>query len=162
MILIFYFIKIKFMYKIIITSDSNKHFETAIKEYEKRLSRNLEIIKLKPVKNGSQKQIIEKETENLIKILEKQKWFKIVLNPIWKSFNTNKFFSFVEEKKQNFSNIIFIVWWALWIDYLKLKEYIDFELNLWEMTMPHSLALLVLIEQIYRIEMIKKWTHYDK
>jgi 23S rRNA pseudoU1915 N3-methylase RlmH len=33
---------------------------------------------------------------------------------------------------------------------------------LWKMTMPHSLAFLVILEQIYRIEMIKKWTNYDK
>jgi hypothetical protein len=39
------------MYKIIIISDSNKHFEIPIKEYEKRLGKNLEIIKLKPQKN---------------------------------------------------------------------------------------------------------------
>jgi 23S rRNA pseudoU1915 N3-methylase RlmH len=30
------------------------------------------------------------------------------------------------------------------------------------MTMPHSLALLVILEQIYRLEMIKKGTSYDK
>jgi 23S rRNA pseudoU1915 N3-methylase RlmH len=150
------------MYKILITSDSNKHFETAIKEYEKRLWKNIEIIKLKPVKNWRDSQIIEKETDNLIKILEKQKWFKVVLNPAWKSLNTEKLFNLIEEKKQKFSNIIFIIWWALWLDYSKLKNNIDFELNLWEMTMPHSLALLVLIEQIYRLEMIKKWTSYNK
>ena len=150
------------MYKIIITSDSNKHFDTAINEYVKRLWKKCEIIKLKPVKNWTDKQIIDKETNNLIKVLEKQKWFKIVLNSNWESLNTDKLFKFVEEKKQNFSNIIFIIGWALWIDYLRIKEYIDFELNLWEITMPHSLALLVLMEQIYRIEMIKKWTNYNK
>jgi len=150
------------MYKIIITSDSNKHFESAILEYVKRLWKTCEIIKLKPVKNGSNKQIIEKETENLIKILEKQKGFKIVLNPTWKSLNTEKLFSLIEEKKQHYSNIIFIIGWALGIDYFKIKNHIDFELNLWEMTMPHSLALLVIIEQIYRIEMMKKGTSYNK
>ena len=144
------------MYKIIITSDSNKHFDSAIKEYEKRLWKSLEIIKLKPVKNWSDKQIIEKETENIIKILEKQKWFKIILNPEWKSINTNKLYNLVSEKKHFFPNFVFIIWWALWIDYSKIKNHIDFELNLWLMTMPHSLALLVLIEQIYRLEMIEK------
>ena len=150
------------MYKIIITSDSNKHIETAISEYVKRLWKSCEIVKLKPVKNGSEKQIIEKETENLIKILEKQKWYKIVLKPEWKSLNTEKLFNLIEDKKQEFSNIIFIIGWALWIDYTKLKNKIDFELNLWNMTMPHSLALLVIIEQIYRMEMMKKGTSYNK
>ena len=150
------------MYKIIITSDSNKHFESAIKEYEKRLGKTFEITKLKPVKNGSDKQIIEKETDNLIKILEKQKWFKIVLNPVWKNLDTKELYNLIEEKKQNFSEFIFIIGWALWIDYIWLKSYINFELNLWKMTMPHSLALLVISEQIYRLEMMKKGTSYNK
>ena len=150
------------MYKIIITSDSSKHFESAISEYVKRLWKSCEIIKIKPVKNGSDKQIIGKETDNLIEKLNKIKGFKIVLNPVWKSLNTEKLFKLIEEKKQNFPNIIFIIGWALWIDYFKLKNSIDFELNLWEMTMPHSLVLLVIIEQIYRLEMIKKGTSYNK
>jgi len=150
------------MYKIIITWDSYKHFDSPIKEYVKRLWKTCEIVKLKPVKNWSDKQIIEKETENLIKILEKQNAFKIVLNPDWKSFNTGDFFNFIEQKKSLHWNIIFIIGWALGLDYKKLEDYLDFELNLWEMTMPHSLALLVLLEQIYRVEMMKKGTSYNK
>ena len=150
------------MYKIIITSDSNKHFDSAIKEYVKRLWRNCEIVKLKPIKNWNDKEIVKKETNELIKKLDKIKGFKIVLNPVWKSFNTNKLYDFIEEKKSLHSDIIFIIGWALGLDYDELKNHIDFSLNLWEMTMPHSLALLVLLEQIYRLEMMKKWTSYNK
>jgi len=150
------------MYKILIISDSNKHFDEAIGEYVKRLSKTCEIIKLKPIKNGSEKQIIEKETSEVIKKLEKLKWFKVVLNPVWKSLNTKKLFNLIEEKKQTNPQIIFIIGWANWLNYNSLKNYIDFNLNLWEMTMPHSLALLVIIEQVYRLEMIKKGTSYDK
>jgi 23S rRNA (pseudouridine1915-N3)-methyltransferase len=150
------------MYKILIISDSNKHFEEAIQEYIKRLWKKCEIIKLKPIKNGTEKQIIEKETDEIIKKIEKLKWFKIVLNPVWKSLNTNKLFNLIEEKKQTNSHIIFIIGWANWLNYDFLKDYIDFDLNLWEMTMPHSLALLVIIEQVYRLEMIKKGTAYNK
>ncbi|MBT3726751.1 hypothetical protein HOG21_03480 [bacterium] len=57
------------MIKIIILADSYKHFENAVKEYEKRLGKNIEIIKLKPVKTGN---IIQKETELLKKYLVKQ------------------------------------------------------------------------------------------
>ncbi len=150
------------MYKIIITSDSNKHFDSAIKEYVKRLWKTCEIIKLKPVKNWTDKQIIEKETDNLIKILEKQKWFKIILNPEWKSLNTVKLYRLISEKKHGFSNFNFIIGGALGVYYSKIQNLVDFELNLWEMTMPHSLALLVILEQIYRLEMIGKWTSYNK
>ncbi len=150
------------MHKIIIFSDSNKHFEIPILEYKKRLWKNIEIIKIKPQKNWTDLQIIEKETNELIKKLEKISEFKIILNPTWKSLNTKNFFQLIEEKKQNNWNIIFIIGGAFGLDYQKLQNYIDFSLNLWEMTMPHSLALLVLLEQIYRIEMIKKGTSYNK
>ncbi|MBT3726750.1 hypothetical protein HOG21_03475 [bacterium] len=42
------------------------------------------------------------------------------------------------------------------MDYKNLQNQINYELNLGKMTMPHSLALLVLIEQVYRVDMIKK------
>jgi 23S rRNA (pseudouridine1915-N3)-methyltransferase len=150
------------MIKIITLVDSFKHFETAIKEYEKRLWKECEIIKLKPEKNGSDEQIISKETDILIQKLEKENWIKIVLNPNGKNFSTEEFYKFIEEKKQIHKNIIFVIWWALGINYSKLKPHIDFEINLWKMDLPHSLAILVLIEQIYRVWMIKKWTSYHK
>ena len=150
------------MIKLYITADSFKHFEKPIKEYEKRLGRNCNIIKLKPIKNWSTSQIIEKETNNLIEKLKKDRSYKIVLNLKWKSFETKELYNFIESKKQSFWSLSFIIWWAYWLDYIKLKKHTDFELNLWNLTMPHSLALLVLLEQIYRIGMIKKWSKYHK
>lgn len=150
------------MIKILTLVDSFKHFDWAIKEYEKRLWKECEIIKLKPEKNGSDSQIIEKETDLLIKRLEKENGFKIVLNPNGRNFSTEEFYNFMEIKKTNHKNIIFIIGWALGINYEKLKWNIDFEINLWKMVLPHSLAILVLIEQIYRVWMIKKGTSYHK
>jgi 23S rRNA (pseudouridine1915-N3)-methyltransferase len=150
------------MIKILTLVDSFKHFEWAIKEYEKRLWKECEIIKLKPEKNGSDVQIISKETDVLIGKLEKENGIKIVLNPKGKNYSTEEFYSFIEEKQQIHKNIIFVIWWALGIDYSKLKAHVDMEINLWKMVLPHSLAILVLIEQIYRVWMIKKGTSYHK
>jgi len=150
------------MIKIYIFADSFKIYEKAILEYEKRLWKNLKIEKLKPFKNNNSSLVIEKETEILQKILEKTKWFKIILSPEWKKFDTQKFYKYIEEKKQNFWDISFFIWWANWLDYKKLKNFIDLELSLSDFTLPHSLALLVLVEQIYRLAMIKKGTSYDK
>ncbi|MCP4523761.1 MAG: 23S rRNA (pseudouridine(1915)-N(3))-methyltransferase RlmH [Candidatus Gracilibacteria bacterium] len=150
------------MIKILTLVDSFKHFETAIQEYEKRLGKECEIIKLKPEKNGSDSQIIEKETDLLIKKLEKENGLKIVLNPNGKNFSTEEFYDFIENQKTNHKNIIFVIGGALGIDYKKLKNHVDYEINLGKMVLPHSLAILVLIEQIYRVSMIKKGTSYHK
>ena len=147
------------MIKIISFVDSFKHYSDPIKEFQKRLWKEIEIIKLKPIKNWN---IIEKETDFLIKYLEKEDWYKIVLNPNGKNFSTEKFYELIEEKKTNYKNIIFIIGWANWINYKRIKNLIDFELNFWKMIMPHILILLVLIEQLYRISMIKKGTSYHK
>ena len=150
------------MIKIITLVDSFKHFEWAIKEYEKRLWKECEIIKLKPEKNGSDEQIISKETSILMQKLSKENGMKIVLNPKGKNFSTEEFYYKIEQSKLIHKNIIFIIWWALGIDYNILKSHIDMEINLWKMVLPHGLAILVLIEQIYRISMMKKWTSYHK
>jgi len=93
-----------------------------------------------------------------VNLLSKENWFKIVLNPNWKNIITEEFYDLIESKKQIYKNIIFVIGWANWIEYSKIKHLVDFELNFWKMVMPHILIILVLIEQIYRIWMIKKGT----
>lgn len=148
------------MIKIIIFSDSYKHFELAVQEYEKRLWKWIEIIKLKPSKRKEESEIIEEETNILQEKLSKEKWYKILLFINWEILSSEKLFELVESKKQSFSNIIFIVWWAYWVNFEKIKDLIDFKLSFSKMTFPHSMAYLILLEQIYRIEMIKKWSGY--
>ena len=147
------------MIKIISFIDSFKHYNESIKEFQKRLNKDIDIVKLKPIKNWN---IIEKETDILVDLLEKEEGFKIVLNPNWKNLSTEDFYDLVELKKQTYKNIIFIIGWANWIEYSRIKHLVDFELNFWKMVMPHILILLVLVEQIYRIWMIKKGTSYHK
>ena len=148
------------MIKIIIFSDTYKHFENPIKEYEKRLWKDLEIIKLKPSKKQDIKDIINEETQILYTKLNTLKWFKFLLYIDWKTLSTEELYEFIEVKKQNFSDIIFIIWWAYWVDFEKIKDLIDFKLSFSPMTFPHSMAYLILLEQIYRIIMIKKWSSY--
>ena len=150
------------MIKIYIFADSYKHFEEPIKEYEKRLWKNISIIKLKPSKNTNDSLVIKEETSIIKSKLSSEKWFKIVLNPIWKLYSTNNFFDLIESKKMGFSNIIFVIWWAFWFNYGELNWFIDLYLSIWWFTMPHSLALLIILEQIYRLDMIKKGSDYNK
>ena len=150
------------MIKIFIFADSYKIYEKAILEYEKRLWKEIKIEKLKPFKNNNSELVIQKETDILQKILEKEKWFKIILSPKWKKFDTKNFYKYIEDKKQNFWDISFFIGWANWLDYKKLQNFADLQLSLSDFTLPHSLALLVLVEQIYRLSMIKKGTSYDK
>jgi len=97
------------MYKIIGIFDSLKHFEGAVKEYEKRLSKSIEIIKLKPSKKDNIEEIKREETKKLIEILEHENGYKILLDIQGKFFNTEELKKLIEEKKQTCSNIVFII-----------------------------------------------------
>ena len=87
------------MIKIISFVDSFKHYEEPIKEFQKRMWKEIELVKLKPIKNWN---IIEKETDILIDLLTKENWFKIVLNPNWKNIWTEDFYDLIELKKQKY------------------------------------------------------------
>jgi len=53
-------------YTILHISDSDKHWSEAINEYTKRLWKSISIDTMKPVKNWTQMQIIQKETEQVL------------------------------------------------------------------------------------------------
>lgn len=150
------------MIKIYIFADSYKHFDASIKEYEKRLWKKLKIVKLKPSKNSSSSLVIKEETDIILKKISLEKWYKVVLSPTWQILSTPEIVKVIENWKMKFWNIIFFIGWAFGFDYEKLKNSIDLFLSLWKITMPHALALLVLIEQVYRAGMIEKGSWYHK
>jgi len=148
------------MIKILIFSDSCKHFEESIKEYEKRLSKDIEIIKLKPYKSTNINDIIQKETLLLKEKLSNIKWYKILLYIWWNNYDSISFGNFIFDKIDKYSNIVFIIWWAYWVNFDLIKDEIDSKISLSDMTFPHCMAFLILLEQVYRIHMIKKWSEY--
>lgn len=150
------------MIKIIIVIDSYKHFETSILEYEKRLGKQVGIIKIKPEKNWSTQEIIKKETSKIIEKLEKEKGYKVILNPAWKDYTTEAFLDLVEKSQKELANIVFIIGWAYGPNYETLTPYVDSSLSLGKMTFPHPMAFTLLLEQCYRVGMIKAWKSYHK
>jgi len=137
------------MIKIYIIADSFKQFEQPIKEYTKRLWKKLEIIKIKPSKNWTQKQIIQKEAQNIAKYIKPEN-FNILLSLQWKSISSEAFATKIISKSYHqWQTLCFFIWWAFGLDEALLKN-INYKLKLSEFTLPHSLALTVIIEQIYR------------
>lgn len=147
------------MIKIISFIDSYKHFDSGIKEYEKRLWKSVKFMKLKPQK-WEPKEIIRKESDILLETLKKEKGYKILLYIDSKEMTTEKFAKFIDEKLVNFSSVAFVVWGAYGVDFEKIKNEIDFCLSLSPMTFPHIMALQILFEQIYRIKKIKEGSSY--
>ena len=62
------------MVAILSISDSDKHFESAIQEYEKRLGRLIKIQNIKPFRATNNKIVIKRDTENIISIVQKKQF----------------------------------------------------------------------------------------
>ena len=147
------------MIRLIVVSDSFSHFKEAIMEYEKRL-KDIEIIKIRPENSTDIKSIVKKETIKIKSVLEKDKAYNIYLDVLWEEINTVKFYELVEKIYHINSKINIVIWWAYWVDIVALWELINSKISMSKMTFPHSMALLMILEQIYRIENIKKNTWY--
>ncbi len=147
------------MIKIITVCDSFKHFDESIKEYKKRLSKQVQIIKLKPAKKSNQEEIKKQETLSIIEKLDKINSFKILLSLEWKEMSTIEFSNFIDYKLQNYNEIVFIIWWVYGLDNI-IKKFVDFELSLSKMTFTHIETVAILLEQIYRIWTIKQGKSY--
>lgn len=95
------------MYTILSISDSDKHRNTAIQEYEKRLGKTVSIENIKPAKNGTHEQIIQKDTENIIQILNKkyQQQYKILMSKDGKLTSTEE----LEKSIHKHNHVVFII-----------------------------------------------------
>lgn len=150
------------MIRIFLFVDSHKHFSKAVEEYRKRLGKQIEIIELRPVKKGRSEQIILSETQLLKEKLEKVSDYKILLSPSGKNISTEELWTMIEAQKNSGKHIIFIIGGAHGLEYSLLRDFVDFELSLGKMILPHSLAFTVLLEQIYRCIEIEKGSGYHK
>lgn len=148
------------MIKIISFVDSFKHYDTPIQEFIKRLGRDVNFVKLKPSKRKESHEIVSEESKELAKVLEKTKWYKVLLYIDSEQMDTLKFAKLIEEKQMLFSDIVFIIGWAYGVDYTLIQKDIDMKISLSPMTFPHAQAIMMLLEQIYRASCIKKWIRY--
>jgi len=147
-------------YTILHISDSDKHWSEAINEYTKRLGKSIAIDTVKPVKNWSQNQIIQKETAVILERLEKKykHWNKVLLSKSGKEYSTEELWKFLWTL-WNWKTV-FIIWWPYGFDEEKLLSIWTKRISFGRITLPHWLAKLTLLEQIYRIWTIESWKKY--
>ncbi|MDQ3093765.1 MAG: 23S rRNA (pseudouridine(1915)-N(3))-methyltransferase RlmH [bacterium] len=136
-----------------ILSVANK-FDTStanlMAEYGKRLRGkfNLTTVQIKPQK-GSQSQAIKQESELLLKNIKPGE-FIILLDETGEQMNSPGFSKLVSSQAQT---VVFIVGGAYGVSD-ELKSRADLVLSLSLMVLPHRLAMIVLLEQIYRAQTI--------
>jgi len=141
---------------IIAVADKLKDYKSCIDHLSKMLSQE---VKIKFVQPSSKQGVsgIQQETQRIVQELKKYpREFKVLLDQQGKQLSSEEFAKFV----QRHSPLVFVIGWSWWVDKDLLKPYIDFELAISKFTLNHLLALVVLLEQLFRAKTINQWGSY--
>lgn len=138
-----------------------KFFKDAILEYQKRLTKytKVEILEL-PDFSLSPNQNKEKEGELILKNI-KEKDYVITLEIEGKKLSSLDFSNFLNKTQIENSNIIFVIGGSDGLSDL-VKQRSNYALSFSDLTFPHQLFRVILLEQIYRAFKIMNNESYHK
>lgn len=142
-----------------------KYIIEGINEFLKRMQSfaKMKIVELKEDGNDSSRNIsIEKESEDILKTVEKLGGYNILLDIQGKNFSSEEMSEEIERLTLNgVSSINFIIGGSYGVSE-SVRKAVDMRLSFSKMTFPHQLMRLILSEQIYRWFSIIKNTKYHK
>ena len=124
------------------------YLKDAIKEYQKRLSKytKIEIIELKDEKDTSNP--LKKEKDNILKHIN-DKDNLIILDIKGKQLTSEEFAKFINNELTTHSNVTFIIGSSTGLDE-EIKQLTNKKISFSNLTFPHQLFRVILLEQIYR------------
>ncbi len=142
----------------------NNNLKPIFLEYEKRIKRYLkiELIEIKeiPIKKTQNINTILLKEENILLDILKKENFVYLLSEHGKEFDSIKFKEKLYSHINNSQKVTFVLGSAHGFSKSMLKKYPKISLS--EMTFPHLLARVMLIEQIYRAVTINQNIKYHK
>ena len=142
-----------------------KYIIEGINEFLKRMQSfaKMKIVELKEDGNDTNRNIsIEKESEDILKTMEKLGGYNILLDIQGKNFSSEEMSEEIERLTVNgVSSINFIIGGSYGVSE-NVRKTVDMRLSFSKMTFPHQLMRLILSEQIYRWFSIIKNTKYHK
>lgn len=139
-----------------------KYFIDAINEYCKRLQKytKLKIIELPDEGLVEKTKAINNEGENILKHLDSKDYI-ISMDIAGKQMSSIDFAKKIDGISQFNSNITFIIGGSYGLSD-KIKDLSNFKMSFSEMTFPHQLFRVILLEQIYRSYKINNNEQYHK
>ena len=130
-----------------------------IEELKKRLGKKINIIELDNIKYGNKDEILKKE-EKILQPYFLASNYNIILDNKGKYYSSEEFCIKLNKAGSNYKKIVFFIGSSFGFS-TSIKAQAQL-LSLSPMTMPHLLARLVLLEQIYRADTIKNNHPYHK
>lgn len=131
----------------------DKYILEGINEFLKRMQSfaKMKIVELKEDGNDSNRNVsIEKESEDILKTLEKLGGYNILLDIQGKNYSSEEMATEIERLTVNgVSTINFVIGGSYGISQ-RVRENSQMRLSFSKMTFPHQLMRLILTEQIYR------------
>ena len=145
-----------------------KYLSSAVDEYKKRLSRycSLKICEIEPQRISDKPSLLEiefaleKEAQQILKNIPSDN-FTVPLCVEGKGLSSPDFAKKIDQQMSIGKNITFIIGSSYGLSE-KIKEISDFKLSVSEMTFPHQLFRVMLLEQIYRAFKINEGSAYHK
>ncbi len=146
--------------QIISVGKLNNYYQPIARDYQKLIKYNIQSTEICYSKKLPAEQIKQFEGKLINEFLE-EKSCKIVLNIICNGYNSHEFTKLIANNLQSGKNIQFIIGGAFGLD-KSILEQANIHLSLSKMTMPHQMAKIILLEQIYRTQTIIENHPYHK
>ena len=139
-----------------------KYMRDAIKEYSKRISKysKLNIIEVNDFDKGTVFEIMNKEGNDILRHI-KDRDYVITMEIEGNRLSSLEFAKKIDNVFNNYSNIVFVIGGSYGLsDSIKSRS--NFRLAFSDLTFPHQLFRVMLLEQIYRVFKINNNETYHK
>ena len=138
------------------------YLKEALKDYEKRISKytKIEIIELADINNYDIEKSIKEEGENILKQISNRDYV-ITLEIEGKMLSSTELATKLDNINLETSNITFIIGGSNGISE-DVKKRSNFSLSFSNLTFPHGLFRIILLEQLYRTYKIRNNEKYHK
>lgn len=139
-----------------------QYLKDAVLEYSKRLSKytKLEIIEINDVNVGDVSSILKKESEGILKYID-SKDYVITLEIEGKKLTSQELAQKIDDIFIHHSNITFVIGGSYGL-IEEIKNRSNMSLSFSDLTFPHQLFRVMLLEQIYRAFKINNHEEYHK
>ena len=139
-----------------------KYLVDAIKEYSKRISKysKLNIIEVNDIDKGTVFEIIDKEGNEILKHI-KDRDYVITMEIEGNKISSLNLAEKIDNVFNNYSNIVFVIGGSYGLCN-SVKNRSNFRLSFSDLTFPHQLFRVMLLEQIYRVFKINNNETYHK
>ncbi|MBS9775519.1 MAG: 23S rRNA (pseudouridine(1915)-N(3))-methyltransferase RlmH [Fusobacterium sp.] len=153
------------IYIVCVGKIKEKYIVSGISEFLKRMKAfvNVEIIELKEyTKENNDNISIEKESEEILKYLNKINSYEVLLDLKGKELSSTEMSTYIEKlKNQGISKISFIIGGSNGVSD-SVRKKVKMRLRFSKFTFPHQLMRLILMEQVYRWFSISNNIKYHK